>query len=79
MARDYLSDLEVEMEIERLNESEFVKMAQKEIRLKYKRRLRLYNLRSLEKRGRQLAAEGATLETLEAMLKELEAADSEER
>lgn len=79
MARDYLSDLEVEMEIERLNESEFVKMAQKEIRLKYKRRLRLYNLRSLEKRGQQLAAEGATLETLEAMLKELEAADSEER
>lgn len=75
MARDFLTDAEVEMEIDRLNDSEYVKLAEKEQRLRYKQRQRLYKLRWLEKRGKQLAANGATLDTLEAMLQELERAE----
>ena len=72
MAKDKLTDEQVETEIKRLNSSPYVKLAQKEIRLKYKRRLHLYNLRSLEKRGKQLAEEGATLESLESQIEELD-------
>lgn len=72
MAKEKLTDEQVEAEIKRLNNSQFVKLAQKEIRLKYKRRLRLYNLRNLEKRGKQLAKDGYTLDTLEAMIDELD-------
>lgn len=72
MAKDRLTDAQVETEIKRLNNSPFVKLAQKEVRLKYKRRLHLYNLRSLEKRGKQLASEGATLESLESLIAELD-------
>ncbi len=77
MATEKLTDAQVETEIKRLNKSPFVKLAQKEIRLKYKRRLHLYNLRSLEKRGKQLAEEGATLESLESMIAEMETTDFE--
>lgn len=66
--KEKLTDAQVETEIKRLNNSQYVKLAQKEVRLKYKRRLHLYNLRSLEKRGKQLAEEGATLESLEEMI-----------
>jgi hypothetical protein len=68
MARDYLTDNEVEEEIERLSESDHVKLARKEIRLKYKRRQVLYNLRNLEKRGKELEASGITIEILEQMM-----------
>ena len=78
MATEKLTDAQVETEIKRLNKSPYVKLAQKEIRLKYKRRIHLYNLRSLEKRGKQLAAEGATLESLESMIAEIETTDFEE-
>ena len=78
MATVKLTDAQVETEIKRLNNSHFVKLAQKEIRLKYKRRLHLYNLRSLEKRGKQLAEEGATLESLESMIAEMESTELEE-
>lgn len=77
MAREILTDAQVEKEIERLKNSEYVKLAQKEIRLKYKRRAWLYNLRSLEKRGQQLAAEGETLESLEGKIAEVEITDVE--
>ncbi len=72
MKHEKLTDAQVEAEIKRLNNSQYVKLAQKEIRLKYKRRLHLYNLRSLEKRGKQLAEEGATLESLETLIAELD-------
>lgn len=75
MSREKMTDAQVESEIKRLNNSPYVKLAQKEVRLKYKRRLHLYNLRSLEKRGKQLADEGATLESLETLIAELD--DSE--
>ena len=68
MARDMLTDEQVEFEIERLKESEHVRLAQKEIRLKYKQRKWLYQLRYLEKRGKQLEAEGMTLENIEELL-----------
>ncbi len=63
-----LTDEQVAMEIERLKESDHVRLAQKEIALKYKRRKWLYQLRYLEKRGKKLAAEGITPENIEERL-----------
>ena len=63
MARG-LTDLEVEQEIERLRESEYVKLARKDERIRYQRRQVLYNLRALEKRGIALAEAGITMEML---------------
>lgn len=60
-------------EIERLKASEHVKLARKEQRLKYKQRQFLYTLRNLEKRGKALAAQGYTLDNLEAMIAQAEA------
>lgn len=68
MASEWLTDEEVEEEINKLQESEYVKLARKEVRLKYKRRQKLYSLRNLEKRGKHLAAEGITLETIEELI-----------
>lgn len=73
MPRDFLTDEAVEREIARLTESDLVKLARKELRLKYKRRQALYQLRNLEKRGRMLAEAGITLENLEAMMAMAEA------
>ena len=63
--RDYLTDEQVEQEIQRLTKTDAVILARREQRLKYKRRQQLYTLRALEKRGLQLMAEGVTLEALE--------------
>ena len=68
MARNFLTDEEVEREIEELSASESVKLARRELRLKYKRRQTLYTLRALAKRGDELAAAGITLENLEMMM-----------
>lgn len=65
MARDMLTDEEVEMEIERLSNNDYVKLAKAEQREKYKRRQYLYNLRYLEKRGKELAEQGITIECLD--------------
>lgn len=73
MAKEFLTDEAVEKEIERLKNSDAVKLARKELRLKYKRRQALYQLRSLEKRGKELAAAGITMENLDAMVLEAEA------
>lgn len=64
MAREIIPEERVDDEIERLNASEAVKLARKELRLKYKKRQYLYTLRSLEKRGLELMAQGVTMETL---------------
>lgn len=73
MARDNLTDESFRAEVERLKASENVKLAQKEIRIKNKRKAYLYQLRWLEKRGKQLAAQGYTVDNLEAMLNQVEA------
>ena len=65
----WLTDEEVEREIERLNESEAVALARREARLKYKRRQYLYQLRDLEKKGKALLEAGITREVLDALYK----------
>ena len=66
---NWLTDEEVEREIERLNASEAVALARREQRLKYKRRQYLYQLRDLEKKGKALLASGITREVLDALYK----------
>ena len=73
--KNWLTDEEVEQEIERLNASEAVALARKEVRLKYRRRQRLYNLRDLEKKGKALMEAGITCEMLDAMYQD----DEEEK
>lgn len=68
MAKEWLSDQEVEDEIEMLRTSPMVQLARKERHLKYKRRQALYQLRNLEKRGFQLADKGITMDNIESML-----------
>ena len=63
----YLTDDQVEREIERLRNSPMVALARKEERVRYKRRQVLYNLRALEKKGKQLLAAGITMEVLQGM------------
>lgn len=78
MAKDFLTDEQVEQEIARLTKSDAVKLARREQRIKYARRQRLYALRALEKRGKELEHAGVTLamltdlEALEALQKELD-------
>ena len=69
---EFLTDEEVEREIARLNASPAVKLAEKEIALRYQRRKRLYNLRCLEKRGKELAESGITLDNIEEMFEAAE-------
>lgn len=66
--RNWLTDEDVELEIARLSVSENVKLARAEVRLKYKRRQKLYSLRNLEKRGAELKEAGITYENIEKML-----------
>lgn len=62
MAKDLMTDADVELEIERLKESEAVKLAQRERQYKYRRRQYLYTLRWYEKRGKELQAQGITID-----------------
>jgi hypothetical protein len=68
MAKDFLTDEAVEREIARLTATEAVKLARRELRLKYKRRQQLYTLRALEKRGLELQAAGITSENIDVMI-----------
>ena len=80
MAREIMTDEQVEQEIARLQESEIVKLARKEERIKQRRRQAMYQLRMYERRGRQLAAEGYTLENIaERMLGDIEDIDDVEK
>lgn len=74
---NWLTDEAVELEIARLQQSDFVKLARKEMRLKYKRRQVLYQLRNLDKRGKELASAGITPENIEAMILQAEAESKE--
>ena len=72
MARKYTPEELLDAEIERLKQTEAVKLAQKEQRLLNRKRKYLADLRWLEKRGKALIAEGWTSDTLELLFKEIE-------
>lgn len=67
MPRKYTPEELIDAEIERLNNTEAVKLARKERSLQMKRRKYLADLRWLEKRGKQLMADGWTADTLELL------------
>ena len=80
MAKEIMTDEQVEQEIARLRESDLVKLAKKELRVKLRRRQYMYSLRTYERRGRQLAAEGYTMENItERMLGDIEDIDEVEK
>ncbi len=78
MAKEWLTDEAVEREIAKLTVSEEVKLARRELRLKYKRRQTLYTLRNLAKRGKELKESGITLDNIDAMIAFAEAEAQEE-
>lgn len=67
MARQGLTDAQVEQEIELLKQSHYVKLARKEEQIRYKRRKYLYTLRQYERIGKELEKSGITFEILEKM------------
>ena len=68
MAKDWLTDEQVEEEIYRLLKSEAVQLAKKEQRIKMRRRQYMYSLRTMEKRGKQLMEDGVNADNMEARL-----------
>lgn len=70
--RTFVTDEAVEKELEELKASPYVALARREQRLKYKQRQQLYTLRNLEKRGKELAAIGITVDTIDEYLDDLE-------
>ena len=64
MAREKLSDEQVELEIQRLQSSEDVKLANRYERVMKRRRKYPYWLRQAEKRGKALREAGITMEML---------------
>ena len=70
MAKHNLTDEQVENEIEKLKNSHFVKLAKKEEQIRLRRRQYLYCLRTYEKKGKELAKAGITMEMLESIEKE---------
>lgn len=67
MAKNWLTDEQVEKEIENLKKSPYVKLAKKDQQVKYRRRQYLYGLRQLEKKGKELSNAGVTIEMLETI------------
>lgn len=67
MAREIITDEMVEEEILRLQNSPLVKLARREEAIRNRRRQYMYQLRLYEKKGKQLEAQGITLEELEEM------------
>lgn len=70
MPREALSDNQVEQEIERLRNSEAVKLAYRYEAYQYRRRNYLYTLRQKEKKGLKLMQEGISTENLENIFQE---------
>ena len=71
MARECLTDTQVEQEIARLQESHYVKLANRERRVRERGRMYLYNLRQLEKKGNALEESGITMEVLNGLCEEV--------
>lgn len=67
MAKEWLTDEQVEQEIDKLRGSYYVKLARDEERIRYKRRKYLYTLRHYDQKGRALEKAGITPEVLKAM------------
>lgn len=65
MEKNFLTDEQVEREIEKLKESPHVKLAKKDEMIRYRRRQYLYKLRGYEKKGKELAKAGITMEILQ--------------
>lgn len=73
MKNPRISADKVEKEIERLKQSEHVKLAQKEQRIKADRRRKyLADLRWYEKRGKELEAAGVTWDSVQAFVEAAE-------
>lgn len=62
------TDEQVEEEIKRLMESRHVMLAKQERKIRDRRRQYMYQLRSMEKRGKQLEKLGVTMDNMEEML-----------
>lgn len=71
MPRKITPDELIDSEIARLRSTEAVKLAQKEQRLRNRRQKYLADLRWMEKRGKQLMADGWTLDTLELLFRDI--------
>ena len=67
MARSQITDEQVEAEIAQLRNSPYVKLAEQERRIRNRRRMYLYGLRQMEKKGKALSDAGITAETLRAL------------
>jgi hypothetical protein len=65
MAKEFLTDAQVDTEIGRLLDSKMVKLARRDQTIRNRKRQYMYQLRWLEKRGFELAKMGVTLESLE--------------
>ena len=68
MTKDLMTDEQVEREIARLLDSDLVKLAKNEMRIKQRRRQYMYSLRTMERRGRQLESEGFTMDNIAGRL-----------
>jgi hypothetical protein len=64
----HLTAEQVELEIKRLKNSDDVKLGKKAERIRNRRRQYMYRLRDLEKRGKELAKQGITLDNIEEEL-----------
>ena len=67
MAREFMTDEMVEEEILRLQGSPLVKLARREEAVRNRRRQYMYQLRTWEKKGMALEAQGITMEELEEL------------
>ena len=67
MRAEFMTDEMVEEEISRLQKSHHVKLARKEEAIRNRRRQYMYTLRMYEKKGRQLEADGITMEALDSL------------
>ena len=62
------TDEQVEAEITRLNNSEYVRLARKEQQIKNRRRQYMWTMQYLEARGKQLESIGVTYDNIEEKL-----------
>ena len=62
------TDEQVEAEITRLNNSEYVRLARKEQQIKNRRRQYMWTMQYLEARGKQLASDGINFKNIEEKL-----------
>jgi hypothetical protein len=66
-----ITDEAVEQEIARLLESPYVALSKRESRIRNRRRQYMYSLRSMERHGQELEAQGITMETLDELDREI--------